>query len=144
MSNPPSNSVVSVHTEDAAPDAPKFRLSAVAGHDTANVVISAVTGADAADRQIDPGGILLGDATPGMYPYIASIRLTLGPRTATPIASLGCVCGLDRCGAPGAMPLHVETDKTYNFVVREQQIAGGPDGDVTVNVYTLTEPEGWV
>lgn len=124
----PSTSIVSVHTEDADPDAAAYRISAVPGHDVATAVVSIDTG-----------------TSPGVTPYVAAVRLVTGAaRNLGVIANLGAVCGLSRCGGPGVMPLRIEDSPVeMTFEIPEAKIAGA-DRDVTVTLWTLVEPAGWV
>lgn len=143
----PTSQVTLVHTDDAAPDAPKYRISNKVGHDTALATVTVTAGNTDA---FDVGNVLIGSATPNMVPYLAAVIMTLGPTPISPpVAALGVVCGITRCGAPGAKPLRAEgvapsTDAhAVVGVVKWSEIMGA-DRDVTVNVFALVEPEGWV
>jgi hypothetical protein len=181
----PTSLVVSVHTTDVTPDRAKYRISAKPGEDLATAVVRFTTGntplrpgaglvpgvgLQPSSASFDTGNVLVGDATPSMTPYIAAIRLVAGVRQGTPLARLGCVCGLDRCGAPGVKPLHVEPTRAkgtgprvpnmiaddgqfcppnatapfdYAAGVKFASVAQYADGDVEVDAYALIEPEGW-
>lgn len=165
MSNPPSSNVVSVHTEDAAPDAPKYRLSALAGHNMATVVVFADSGnVPLRPRaglhpgaglypagEIEPGDLIPGDLAPSDDLYVAAIRLTRRPSDTAPasltnptVGRLGVVCGHTRCGEQGAMPLRVFPAKNNTTRVFTSAMGGGADGDRTIDAYILIEGIGWV
>lgn len=139
---PAPSTTVSVHTADAAPDAPPYRLSRVAGHDAASVTVSVANGQGAGDTAVEAGGLILGDsALPGMTPYIAAIKVVTGAtRDAGVVARFGAVCGRCRCGT--AKPLHIEPAGSVAVTVPAAALPAG-DGDKTVTVWTLVEPEGW-
>lgn len=165
----PTNIVVSVITTDKDPATPKHRISAKLGEDTASVTINVNpgnaplrpgvsvrpgVGVKPGGGTFDVGPALPGDATPGMVPYLAAYRMVAGPRTGKTVANLGCVCGLDRCGAPGVVPLHIEAKRVgggpatvtpdITTPVSYSELAPAGDGDVTISVYALVEPEGWL
>lgn len=137
----PTLAVTAIHTDDANPSASKFRVSAVAGHDTALVTVETDTGN--AGTAFDVGGALLGDLTPSMIPYLAAIIITAGSRTSTPATALGAVCGISRCGADGVMPLAGYGTVDTVLTVKRNDLTGA-DGDKTLNVFALVEPEGWL
>lgn len=164
MAYPPTTTIVSVHTDDANPDAAKYRISNKAGHTQAVVTIAADTGIGplrpgvgirpGAGRRPSDGSfpigdvIVGGDLTPGMVPFISCVMLTKGnaPTASKPVGNLGAVCGIHRCGAEGVMPLHVEVNQGRVETVTENidySEVAGPDGDVTINAFTLVEPYGW-
>lgn len=121
-----SSAVLNVHTDDANPDASLYKISNKAGHTDATATIRI-------------SGTLGGSS-------IGAIRMvTSTDRRAAPVANLGCVCGIDRCGAPGVRPLKVST-VPWDFVglVTYAEAGAGADRDVTVNVFTLIDPDGWV
>lgn len=139
----PSTSVTLVHTDDANPDAARYRISNKTGHDTALATITADAGNLSTDA-FDVGNALLGgELTPGMAPYVAAMVMTTGNNPkAQHIAALGIVCGITRCGSEGAMPLRMSAG-TMTGTIKWSEIQGA-DRDVTVNVFTLVEPEGWL
>lgn len=188
----PSSAVVSVHTTDATPDVANFKVSNRAGEDTATVTLRFSTGSSPlrpgvgvrpglgrrpSDGAFEVGGAIPGgDLTPDMEPYVAAYRLTSGAtRNVGPlVANLGCVCGLDRCGVPGVMPLRMKprvvdsgpiigpingarvgapttflaarvTVSNVTELVAVPEFHGAlVEGDNTINVFALVEPEGWI
>jgi hypothetical protein len=181
----PSNIVVSVHTTDANPDAPKYRISAQAGENIATVTlrfnpgraplrpgvgVRPGPGRQPSSGGFDVGNVLLGDVAPDDIPYVGAFRLVAGTRNGRRIGGIGCVTGLDRCAAPGVMPLRVEAKRVWNIgplpeqmvaddgqfcppeqlanpivtQVKYADVAPHADGDVEIDVYALIEPEGWV
>lgn len=167
----PTNTVA-VTTTDADPTAPTHRISAIPGENTATVKVNINpgnaplrpgvgvrpgVGLQPGSGAFDVGGALPGeDLTPDMQPYVGAYRMIRAPgtRAAKPLHSIGCVCGLDRCGAPGVKPLRIEAKRVggrmptvapdITTTVTYSELAPAGDGDVTVTVYALVEPEGWV
>jgi hypothetical protein len=179
----PTNTVKGVQTTDATPNAPTYKISAQPTEDTALATITVDTGGTPplrpgagvrpgggvrpTDPGFDVGAALVGDAEPDMIPYVGSVRLTTSNvRSGRRIGGLGAVCGLDRVGAEGVMPLRAEVKRAWNrnpqpgalgsrlgvmrlqfaysrvvkdivATVKYAEVAA-PDGNVTV------EPEGWV
>lgn len=120
---PPSTSVLSVTTEDAAPTVPAHRISRVGGFTTLTARI-----------RFDPAASV-----------IRAYRLNYGSPNrngGTLVANLGAVCGLDRCGAPGVKPTAIAAPLDKDVVIDAAQVPGA-DGDYTVNVFAASD-EGWV
>lgn len=161
----PSVTITNVHTDDANPDAAKYRISNKAGHTQAVATIKADTGVGELrpGAGVRPGQGLVpsngswlvgdalpgGDLTPGMIPFISCVLTTKGntPIASKPVGNLGAICGVHRCGGEGVMPLHVEVRerrfKLFTETVDYAEVAG-PDGDVPINVFVLVEPLGWI
>lgn len=114
----------SVTTEDAVPTVAPHRISALAGKNTATVAFTPTTAAGP----------------------VRAWRVTVGTnrKVGRLAGNLGCVCGLDRCGAPRVMPLAaasgVQRSEVITFVEASD---GGADGARTVNVDALSDA-GWL
>lgn len=132
---------ITVTTSDRDPAVAPHRISNKTGKDRAVVTI-APAGA------LYPGAGLLPGAglQPGMTPRIVAYRVKLGgtsPATGVELGSAGKVCGSGyragqtKCGhalmASAAVTENVDYSET-----------GGPaDGNQTVNVWVLSEGQGW-
>lgn len=116
-----SVAVTSVTTEDAAPTSAPHRVSLIVGYKASTVVLALTSS----------GG------------SFGALRLTLGvTRTTGPfVATRGCVCGIDRVGAPGVMTMKALT--TATFVIDSSKLSVG-DGAKTVNVFGLHDTAGWL
>lgn len=110
-----TTTIDSVTTEDAVPTAAPHKISAQSGKTLVTVLFTPATSD--------------GSTIKAWRVTFNGNRLS-GRRE----ASLGCVCGIDRCGGPGVMPLSatqgVQRSAAWNYVD-----TGAPaDGDYTVNV----------
>lgn len=116
--------VDSVTTADAAPTVAPHRLSAKAGKNQATVKFTPTAAAGP----------------------IRAWRLTVGGnrKTGRLAGNLGAVCGLDRCGAPGVMPLAAASGVQRTEVITFTEASdGGADGGRTVNVDAMSDA-GWL
>lgn len=116
--------VNSVTTGDAVPAVAPHRISALAGKNTATVAFTPTTA----------GG------------PVRAWRVTVGGnrKTGRLAGNLGCVCGLDRCGAPRVMPLAAASGVQRTEVITYVEANdGGADGARTVNVDAMSDA-GWL
>lgn len=121
---------VRVRTNDADPDAPPHRISNVPGYDVVDLTLVASTDDEAPignaravfdgeDRNAGAGG---------------NGRL---------VANLGAVCGINRCGAPGVMPLQALEGVQLPLPFDYDRTGGPPDGVYPMSVHAIAEPGGW-
>lgn len=115
---PPTVTLNSVTTADADPTNLPHRISDKPTKDTATVNFSV-------------GG------------FLRAWRLVFdgNRKTGKRLGSLGAVCGIDRCGGPGVMPLaatdlDVVEDATYD------ETGGPPDGNYPVGIHAAAD-DGW-
>lgn len=113
----------SVTTTDAAPTGSPHKISAQAGENQASVNFTMTCGAGN---------------------KITAWRLTVNGnrKTGRNLGSLGVVCGIDRCGAPGAKPLAASSPYAKTEVVTYAEVNDPVDGAKTVNVDAVSA-EGW-
>lgn len=117
-------SIDSVTAGDAVPTVAPHRLSDKLGHDQIVVKFTPTTAAGP----------------------VRAWRVTVGGnrKTGRLAGNLGCVCGLDRCGAPGVMPLAAASGVQRTEVVTYAEANdGAAGGDRTVNVDALSDA-GWL
>lgn len=113
---------VSVHTDDASPDAAPHRISNQAGKSRAVVTMSAGAGL------IDSYRVKLGGVS-------AATGKELGSRG--PVCGHAFTAGQIKCGHKLGVAQATEN-------VDYSEAAPNADGDYTVNVYVLVRGEGWV
>lgn len=115
----------SVTTGDAAPTTAPHRISAVAGKNTATVRFTPTT-------------------TDGLPIRAWRVVLNSSARNGGRlVGNRGVVCGLDRCGAPGAMLLAAAPGVQRTEVITYAEAAGLADGDYNVAVFAGSATEGW-
>jgi hypothetical protein len=120
-----SVSIDSVTTEDAAPTTAPHRISNVTGKKTVTVKFTPTTT----------------DASAVRY---WSVRFTGGTRaTGTRLKSLGAVCGISRCGAPGVKPLALPSGTQVTVDEMYPQIPSSADGTYHVYVWAMNGTQGW-
>lgn len=113
---------VSVHTDDASPDAAPHRISNQAGKSRAVVTMSAGAGL------IDSYRVKLGGAS-------AATGTELGSRG--PVCGTAFRAGQIKCGLKLGASLLTEN-------IDYSEATPNADGGYTINVYTLVRGEGWV
>lgn len=116
--------VLEMTTEDAAPTASPFKVSAKATKETLTFKVKASAGA-----------------------AIQAIRVRFKPtnrNTGKLLFSRGIVCGTgDRCGSPTAKSLsHASPLTTSTITVNESQVSGEPDGEYEIKAWAAAA-EGW-
>lgn len=111
----------SVTTTDAVPTTAPHKISAQTGKSQATVDFTVTAGTT-----------------------IRAYRLTVNGnrKTGRNLGSLGVVCGIDRCGYPGAKPLAVASPYHKTEVVTYVEVNDPADGAKTVNVDAIAD-EGW-
>jgi hypothetical protein len=114
---------MTAQTNDAAPSSSPFKVSHV---DTKDEVV--------ASASIVPNGVV----------SYRQFRLDGNRKTGTRLLSLGAVCGITYCGAPGAMPLADSDDPrvyVYNDADFDDLLTSG-EGDYTLAADALNA-DGW-
>lgn len=117
-------SIQSVTTTDAAPTTAPFRVSRVSGENVATVAIRATA-----------TGIIrkLRAAFNTDFRNVPSGKI---------VFDRGAVCGLDRCGAPGVMPMAAASPLNVTFTINASNLPSVADGDYEVSVHALSD-DGW-
>jgi hypothetical protein len=119
-------SIDSVTTEDAAPTTAPHKISNQSGKNTVTVKFTPTTS----------------DASLLRYWRVnfagGGTRLT-----GTRLKSLGAVCGVSRCGAPGVKPLALPSGTQVTVAETYPQLPSSADGTYHVYVWAMNGTQGW-
>lgn len=143
---PTAISIDSLVTEDVAPAAAPYRISAKAGKDHADFAVTATH-----DGVYYPCAQLVPPFTPGLAAPIIALRITDGgtdPYSGTVLAREGLVCS-DSEPCSDSLPcsdweVASGTQLVESVTYAEEAAAGTPtEGDHTINVWVCTDRQGW-